>query len=975
MAIAKFQLPDGRIARFEVPEGTTPEQAQLLIEQQLATMEQAPTEVFDVQTEGGRGVQIDVTVPTMDRTSITETADVAEEPVQGRGFLGTLSDIGSGVAEAVTGSERETETIRAMPEWTQMPELNSPTFRSALTGLGTLLANPDEIAKVVQSNFPDTEVFQDEKGNFIFRSSLDGRDYAIKPGFRVSDIPRAAAGFAAFTPAGRATTIRGAGAGAAATQALIEATQMAAGGELDVGEVGIAGATGAAFPAALRTVQAGRTALRGQPAAPGAPDMPPGATPPAAAAPTGQSKTATLFDDWVQKSRAGDQGTKDVFSAISRRAQAAPDVDFELRLVKTSDVFPTQVGDDYLNASSMETARKIASSNTIQQIDRVEDVLPIRLDQDMRIIDGNHRHAAAVLNQDEFIQALVPVGKGTGKVVNIDAIKQGTPIAGRVEAPMPAATPGAAAAPGAADAMTSEELVGATLRAGEPSRIPGRQTRAMDVLAGETAPDPKVVAAARRLGIDEFLQPDHVTTNQVYRELAQAVKSIPGSEARRAELQGLERVAKRANDLIDEIGGTRDYSTLGANVQSRMQREVDQLADAAEDLYKNSINKAIPKRVEVNAENILNYIRTRADDLGGFQNLSSMEKEIFGKLAPRAVKVDGVDVQKLPTYALLDDVRKDIGSAYKQAGPFKDSDRAALDRIYGLLSEDQMSVAAQFGADGALRSANALVRMRKGVEDDMRALFGKQLHQSMVSKIDKTMKALSKGDEKQLIELLKSVPKDMRPEVVASGLKTAFGRASMDRPISFNDYATWYQGLLENRRAYAALMTHLPQESRKQLSDLYRVSNSIAKASRERIQTGRIQAVTDQLKNADSLIGGIIGAAQKGAVITTMETGARALGVPGAGVAAWAATALSKDKTSRQKVADSVLASPEFLRASKLIAEGQAEAGANVLARSRVFSRYAKEMGIPQEMNAKAQWILSTMQTERQLADEPLATD
>lgn len=803
MAIAKFQLPDGRIARFEVPEGTTPEQAQLLIEQQLATMEQAPTEVFDVQTEGGRGVQIDVTVPTMDRTSITETADVAEEPVQGRGFLGTLSDIGSGVAEAVTGSERETETIRAMPEWTQMPELNSPTFRSALTGLGTLLANPDEIAKVVQSNFPDTEVFQDEKGNFIFRSSLDGRDYAIKPGFRVSDIPRAAAGFAAFTPAGRATTIRGAGGGAATTQAIIEATQMAAGGEFDVGEVGIAGAAGAAFPAALRTIQAGRTALRGQPAAPGAPGA-----------------------------------------------------------------------------------------------------------------------------------------------------------------------PGAAA-----DAMTSGELVGATLRAGETSRIPGRQTRAMDVLAGETAPDPKVVAAARRLGIDEFLQPDHVTTNQVYRELAQAVKSIPGSEARRAEMQGLERVAKRANDLIDEIGGTRDFSTLSANVQSRMQREVDQLADAAEDLYKNSINKAIPKRVEVNAENILNYIRTRADDLGGFQNLSSMEKEIFGKLAPRAVKVDGVDVQKLPTYALLDDVRKDIGSAYKQAGPFKDADRAALDRIYGLLSEDQMSVAAQFGADGALRSANALVRMRKGVEDDMRALFGKQLHQSMVSKIDKTMKALSKGDEKQLIELLKSVPKDMRPEVVASGLKTAFGRASMDRPISFNDYATWYQGLLENRRAYAALMTHLPQESRKQLSDLYRVSNSIAKASRERIQTGRIQAVTDQLKNADSLIGGIIGAAQKGAVITTMETGARALGVPGAGVAAWAATALSKDKTSRQKVADSVLASPEFLRASKLIAEGQTEAGANVLARSRVFARYAKEMGIPQEMNAKAQWILSTMQTERQLADEPLATD
>jgi hypothetical protein len=40
MPVARFQLPDGRIARFEVPEGTTPEQAQSLIEAQLPTLEQ-----------------------------------------------------------------------------------------------------------------------------------------------------------------------------------------------------------------------------------------------------------------------------------------------------------------------------------------------------------------------------------------------------------------------------------------------------------------------------------------------------------------------------------------------------------------------------------------------------------------------------------------------------------------------------------------------------------------------------------------------------------------------------------------------------------------------------------------------------------------------------------------------------------------------------------------------------------------------
>jgi hypothetical protein len=50
MPVARFQLPDGRIARFEVPEGTTPEQAQSLIEAQLPTLEQPTAAAADPAT-------------------------------------------------------------------------------------------------------------------------------------------------------------------------------------------------------------------------------------------------------------------------------------------------------------------------------------------------------------------------------------------------------------------------------------------------------------------------------------------------------------------------------------------------------------------------------------------------------------------------------------------------------------------------------------------------------------------------------------------------------------------------------------------------------------------------------------------------------------------------------------------------------------------------------------------------------------
>lgn len=40
MPVARFEMPDGRVARFEVADGTTPEQAQALIESQIAQMTQ-----------------------------------------------------------------------------------------------------------------------------------------------------------------------------------------------------------------------------------------------------------------------------------------------------------------------------------------------------------------------------------------------------------------------------------------------------------------------------------------------------------------------------------------------------------------------------------------------------------------------------------------------------------------------------------------------------------------------------------------------------------------------------------------------------------------------------------------------------------------------------------------------------------------------------------------------------------------------
>ena len=180
-----------------------------------------------------------------------KSAPVANQPMSPEQFIASQQkpEMGffEGMVEQVTGRQRATPETQTLPEWTGMPELGSMSLSSIKTALGTLLSNPKETVQIIQSNYPDVGVRQDAKGNYILKSSIDQKEYAIPPGFSVGDIPRAIAGFGLFTPAGRATTIGGAMLKGGATQAGIETSQALAGGGTgmeEVKEIGMATATG-----------------------------------------------------------------------------------------------------------------------------------------------------------------------------------------------------------------------------------------------------------------------------------------------------------------------------------------------------------------------------------------------------------------------------------------------------------------------------------------------------------------------------------------------------------------------------------------------------------------------------------------------------------------------------------------------------------------------------------------------------------
>ncbi|AOJ10334.1 lytic transglycosylase domain-containing protein [Burkholderia mayonis] len=589
--------------------------------------------------------------------------------------------------------------------------------------------------------------------------------------------------------------------------------------------------------------------------------------------------------------------------------------------------------------------------------------------------------AGADINAAKVAEAASPEAVAAS-AENQTAAQAGTQAAAPTEGAInPAASPLASAAQ---DFMSTDELAAQTRKAtgiaGAPFGIGKRN--AQQTLAAQMAPDPERLAAAERLGIADNLQPDHLTTNQAAIELMQAIKSMPGSVARSEEMQGLQQIGQRAQQLVDDLGGTRDLSELSGQVKGELMNTQQQLDQKAEALYQ-GLNADINPKMPVEAPNVLGFIQKRADELTSPRNLSGIEKMIQAKLTPREqpIVINGQRVQgaqigikppmQQPTYALLDDVRREIGAGLKNQGDFKNADTGMLKKLYALISDDQRGALASSGVPDALKRfdlARSTVQMRKSVEDDMTSLFGKQLGDSLVGKLGTAMAAAAKGDETKLVGMLKSVPPSMRQNVMSSGLAYAFGKATKNGELNFKTFADWYDGLKKNSAAHNVVMANLPPEARQQLIDLATVSRGIANATRENITTGRIMAAREALNaRADGLIGNIYNVARRAAVgrlgIAASAGAASIAGPIGAGLMHAVFSTFSKGKVDVMKAADELVVSPQLRAWTKAGAIPSPEA-VNALANSPQFRRWfdlARSLTATNDQASRVRWILGTL--------------
>ena len=178
---------------------------------------------------------------------------------QERGLFGSI-------AQAFTGADRATPRTESTPEleFSDLLADEGVAANAKIAALSLITPDPNEMAQILQANFPHVQVEQDEKGNLFAINTQTGAEAVLnRPGFSYSDFTGLIGQGLLFTPAGRglgAVTRLGrigqVAGRSALTQTAVEEAQQMAGGTFDAEDIALEGVLGAGGQAAGEAVGA-----------------------------------------------------------------------------------------------------------------------------------------------------------------------------------------------------------------------------------------------------------------------------------------------------------------------------------------------------------------------------------------------------------------------------------------------------------------------------------------------------------------------------------------------------------------------------------------------------------------------------------------------------------------------------------------------------------------------------------------------
>lgn len=369
----------------------------------------------------------------------------------------------------------------------------------------------------------------------------------------------------------------------------------------------------------------------------------------------------------------------------------------------------------------------------------------------------------------------------------------------------------------------------------------GKEGRIAQVV-NDIQPDQNVIDAMRRLDInpDDMLEA-YTSGNDAFKAVQIGLASQDESALAAVRRDSLSRISERAAKIIDDAGAAPDRLAMDDEFKSRFNTTREALKAQEEQLYK-PVQDAIPARQTVDAESTRAYLDNLADDLGGSQNLSPIEKRIYESVSPTTDKGGPM------TYARLNQARSIVGAELRKQGtPFGSAEERNLSQLYSQLSNDRDAVAKAAGFGDQIKLANAVTAQRKMMEENVYSLLGKDLSGNVTVKAKSALDGLQSGNTQAFTRLMRTVPdKDTRAQLVATGLRDMFRKGSRNEvDNNINGFVNFYADL-KRKGTDRLLHQELPQQTVRELEDFYTLARNVTSANRYYLATGKLNSFLEK---------------------------------------------------------------------------------------------------------------------------------
>lgn len=483
-------------------------------------------------------------------------------------------------------------------------------------------------------------------------------------------------------------------------------------------------------------------------------------------------------------------------------------------------------------------------------------------------------------------------------------------------------------------------------------------SRSMKRALPEVMADPEVMRAAADLDIN--VNPGVYSTSDIYRELENSLKMLPGSKLSANEKETVRQLGQRADELIEEYAGTLDKSAISQEVEERIGNSILDLEKQADAIY-GTLDEAIPPSLKIRPTSTLDYIRRQAENFGEFSDLDPIVQKTFRRLN----KEGGAN------YALVDQVRRDIGSALKGQGPFRDASQYQLKQLYGTLTDDTMKAAEFLGLGDEVVAAKELIKKRKALEEVTQSALGRDLSKSLMVELGLGVRQLQQGKVAKFDNVMAAVPKDMRQQVAISALNNIFaGGSQTAKGFSLSGFTNAYEAMQRNKEASKRLFNMIPSDAKKRLDDIYKVSKGLMEQNKRDLNnpSGTARAVIGAMDAPGGILDKLyrIGSRTAAGAAATSPFDAGAVGAMGGFM-----SALQSAKTKATQAADEMLSSPGFRDAMDKYIKGNQQAGNGILSRLPSARKWLAEQPPEVKRSVARQGFIQYLTNTEEADNEP----